>query len=143
MRYQCHNCLRDFEEPDIIEEPHGEKHGVCPYCKGYFEEMTQCRICGQYFTEDELSGGVCDECIYEHDTDHELCYRLGEKSTELVSINSFLASAFTVEQINEILYHRLKEISRITNISCYNFIDSDKSWFAEQLIKEKNNAEEF
>ena len=139
MRYQCHNCLRDFEEPDIIEEPHGEKVGVCPYCKGYFEEMTQCRICGQYFTDDELSGGVCDNCIYEHETDIELCHKLGEEAEETIKINGLIASVFSEEQINEILWNRIKEINRIINVSCYDFIDSDKSWFAEQLIKENKN----
>lgn len=149
MRYQCHECDRRFEEPDIITEKHGldtppcEKIGVCPYCKGYFEEMTQCRICGQYFTDGELSDGVCDECIYEHSTDIELCYRLGEEAEESIKLNGFIASVFTEEQINEILWNRIKEINRMVNISCYDFIDSDKSWFAEQLIKEKNDAEEF
>jgi hypothetical protein len=120
-----------------------EKHGVCPYCKGYFEEMTQCRICGQYFTDSELSGGVCDECIYEHSTDIELCHKLGEEAEESIKLNGFIASVFSEEQINEILWNRIKEINRIVNISCYDFIDSDKSWFAEQLIKEKQNAEKF
>lgn len=149
MRYQCHECDRQFEEPDIITETHGmtdgscEKIGVCPYCKGYFEEMTQCRICGQYFTEDELSGGVCDECVYEHSTDIELCHRLGQEAEESIKLNGFIASVFTEEQINEILWNRIKEINRMVNISCYDFIDSDKSWFAEKLIKEKNDAEKF
>lgn len=149
MRYQCHECDRRFEEPDIITETHGletppyEKIGVCPYCKGYFEEMTQCRICGQYFTDGELSDGVCDECIYEHSTDIELCYRLGEEAEESIKINGFIASYFSEEQINEILINRIREINRIVNISCYDFIDSDKSWFAEKLIKEKNDAEKF
>lgn len=149
MRYQCHECDRSFEEPDIITETHGldtppyEKIGVCPYCKGYFEEMTQCRICDQYFTEDELSGGVCDECIYEHSIDIELCHKLGQEAEESIKINGFIASVFSEEQINEILWNRIKEINRMVNISCYDFIDSDKSWFAEKLIKEKNDAEKF
>ena len=48
MRYQCHECDRQFEEPDIVTETHGmtdgscEKHGVCPYCKGYFE--IRCKV---------------------------------------------------------------------------------------------------
>ena len=147
MRYQCHECDRQFEEPDIITEAHGitdgscEKIGVCPYCKGYFEEMAQCRICGEYFTEDELSGGVCDECVYEKATDIEFCYNL--ETEETIKINGFIASVFTEEQINEILWNRIKEINRMVNISCYDFIDSDKSWFAEKLIKEKNDAEKF
>ena len=149
FRYQCHECDRQFEESDIITETHGmtdgscEKIGVCPYCKGYFEEMHKCEICGEYFTEDELSGGVCDECIYEHSTDIELCHKLGEEAEETIKINGFIASVFTEEQINEILWNRIKEINRMGNISCYDFIDSDKSWFAEKLIEEKNNAEKF
>ena len=149
LKYKCDHCVREFEEPDIITETHGmtdgscEKIGVCPYCKGYFEEMAQCRICGEYFTEDELSGGVCDECIYEHSTDIELCHKLGEEAEETIKINGFIASVFTEEQINEILWNRIKEINRMVNISCYDFIDSDKSWFAEKLIEEKNNAEKF
>lgn len=149
MRYQCHECDRRFEEPDIITETHGftdgqcEKHGVCPYCKGYFEEMYQCRICGQHCTDDELTSGVCDECIYEHATDIELCHRLGQEAEESIKINGFIASVFSEEQINEILWNRIKEINRMVNVSCYDFIDGDKSWFAEQLIKEKNDAEKF
>lgn len=149
MRYQCHECDRQFEEPDIITETHGmtdgscEKIGVCPYCKGYFEEMHKCEICGEWYTEDELTSGVCDECIYEHSTDIELCHKLGEEAEETIKINGFIASVFTEEQINEILWNRIKEINRMVNISCYDFIDSDKSWFAEKLIEEKNNAEKF
>ena len=73
MRYRCHECDRRFEDPDIITESHGfndgiaEEHGVCPYCKGYFEEMHKCRICGEYFTDDELTNDVCDECIQSVD----------------------------------------------------------------------------
>ena len=151
FRYQCHECDRRFEEPDFVIERHGldtppyEKIAVCPYCKGYFEEMQECKICGQHFTDDELSGGVCDECIYEKATDVEFCYKLGaeENAQESVKINGFVASYFSEEQINEILINRIREINRIVNISCYDFIDSDKSWFAEKLIEEKNNAEKF
>lgn len=148
-RYKCDHCGREFDEPDIITETHGldsppyEEIGVCPYCKGWFEEMHRCEICGEYYTADELTSGVCDECIYQHDTDIELCHRLGEEAEETIKINGFIASVFSEEQINEILWNRIKEISRIVNVSCYDFIDNDKSWFAEQLIKEKNNAEEF
>ena len=148
MRYQCHECDRSFEEPDIITETHGldtppyEKIAVCPYCKGYFEEMQECKICGEYFTEDELTSGVCDDCIYSHDTDIELLYRLGneEDAKETVKLNGFIASVLTEEQINEIVMRELRiliELGAVCNGT--EFIGSDKSWFAEQLIKEKNN----
>lgn len=155
MRYQCHECDRRFEEPDFITETHGldtppyEKIAVCPYCKGYFEEMHECKICGEYFTEDELTSGVCDDCIYEHDTDIELLYRLGneEDAKETVKLNGFIASVLTEEQINEIVIRELRIINRF-NPSCVNgteFIGSDKSWFAEKLleIKGEEDAKDF
>ena len=150
-RYQCHECDRRFEEPDFITEKHGldtppyEKIAVCPYCKGYFEEMQECKICGEYFTEDELTSGVCDDCIYEHDTDIELLYKLGdcEEAKETVSLNGFIASVLTEEQINEIVMRELRTINYAPYINGVEFNGSDKSWFAEQLIKEKNNAEKF
>lgn len=144
MRYQCHECDRRFEEPDFITETHGldsppyEKIGVCPYCKGYYEPMYQCKICGEWFTDDELTSGVCDDCIYQHDTDIELLYRLGneEDAKETVTINGFIASVLTEEQINEILMRELRTINYACYVNGTEFIGSDKSWFAEQLIKE-------
>lgn len=150
-RYQCHECDRRFEEPDIITETHGmtdgscEKIGVCPYCKGYFEEMQECKICGEWCTDDELTSGVCDECIYTHTSNIELCYKFGdeEEAKETIKLNGLVASMFTEEQINEILINQLRSFNKIGFVSCVEFIGSDKSWFAEQLIKEKNDAEKF
>lgn len=144
-RYICDSCGREFEEPDIVTEPHGEKVGCCPHCHGWFEEMHECKICGEYFTEDELTSGVCDDCIYQHDTDIELLYKLGneEDAKETVKLNGFVASVLTEEQINEIVMRELRTINYAPYINGIEFIGSDKSWFAEQLIKEKNNAEKF
>ena len=151
MRYECHRCEKRFEEPDFVTEKHGldtppyEKVAVCPYCHGYFEEMYQCKICGEWFTDGELTSGVCDDCIYQHDTDIELLYKLGneEDVKETVTLNGFVASVLTEEQINEILMRELRTINYACYINGTEFIGSDKSWFAEQLIKEKQNAEEF
>lgn len=151
MRYECHRCEKRFEEPDFVTEKHGldtppyEKVAVCPYCHGYFEEMYQCEICGEWFTDGELTSGVCDECIYQHDTDIELLYKLGneEDVKETVTLNGFVASVLTEEQINEILMRELRTINYACYINGTEFIGSDKSWFAEQLIKEKNDAEKF
>ena len=152
MRYECHNCGRRFEEPDIITERHGldsppyEKIGICPYCKGYFSEIHECKICGEYYTIDELTSGVCDDCVYQHDTDIELLYKLGNEddAKENVKLNGFIASMFTAEQLCELAIKELRKAKAdgIT-VDGTEFIGSDKSWFAEQLIKEKQNAEKF
>ncbi len=135
LRYKCERCGREFENPDTVTEPHGEKVGCCPYCHGWFEEMHECKICGEWYTEDELTSGVCNECIYSHDTDVELCYKFGgdENALESVKINGFVASVFTPEQINEILMNEIRVIREFTNLCCLEFIGSDKSWFAEKL----------
>lgn len=152
-RYQCHECDRRFEEPDIITETHGmidgscEKIGVCPYCKGYFEEVYQCKICGEWFTDGELTSGVCDDCIYQHDTDIELLYRLGneEDAKETVKLNGFIASVLTEEQISEIVIRELRTLNYVGCINGTEFIGSDKDWFAEKLleIKEEEDAKGF
>ena len=150
-RYQCHECDRQFDKPDFVTETHGfelppyEKMAVCPYCKGYFEEMYQCKVCKEFFTDDELTSGVCDCCIWDKATDFEFCYKLGneEDAKETIKLNGLVASIFTEEQIAEILMKELRIIKDIGLVNCFEFIGSDKSWFAEQLIKEKQNAEKF
>lgn len=149
--YECFECERHFEEPDFIVEKHGldtppyEKLAACPYCKSFFREMYQCKICGEWFTDEELTMYVCDDCIYQHDTDIELLYKLGneEEVKETVTLNGFVASVLTEEQINEILIRELRTINYACYVNGTEFIGSDKSWFAEQLIKEKLNAEKF
>ena len=148
MRYECHNCGRRFEEPDIITETHGldigpyEKIGVCPYCKGYFAEIHECKICGEHYTDDELTSGVCDECIYE-DVTFDRCLRYGADREENIAINGFIASVLDAETINRILTEEIRKASQIIPINLDEFVEEDKSWFAEQLIKEKQNAEKF
>lgn len=144
MRYECHNCGRRFEEPDIITETHGldsppyEKIGVCPYCKGYFAEIHECKICGEHFTDDELTSGVCDGCIYE-DVTFDRCLRYGADCEENIAINGFIASVLDAETINRILAEEVRKASQIIPINLDEFVDEDKSWFAEQLIKDEEN----
>lgn len=145
-KYECTECGFCFDEPDIIEEQHGcdtppyEKIGVCPRCHGYFEEVYECKICGEHFTDDELSGGVCDACIYE-EVNLDRCFKFGAECEESVPINGFIASVLDPDQINYILMQKIKEAAEIIPIDITEFIDSDKSWIAEKLLekKEKEN----
>ena len=138
---ECHNCGRRFKEPDIVTEPHGEKVGVCPFCHGYYEAVYPCRICGEHFTDDELTSGVCDECIYE-DVTIDRCIRYGEYCEENIAINGFIASVLDAESINKILIEEVKKASQIIPIDLDEFVDSDKSWWAEQLIKDEENEDD-
>lgn len=138
MIYLCDRCGKLFDQPDIVTEPHGEKVGVCPHCHGHFEIMHQCKICGECFTEDELTDGVCDACIYNEAT-VEQCIRYGADCEESIAINGFVASVLSADKINEILANEIMKANDIIPIDCSNFIDDDKSWWVGCYLAEKEN----
>ena len=84
MMYRCCECGNLFEEGEqaVWYEPHGldsppyEKWSGCPVCKGDYEEVHQCKECGEWHTEGELYGGWCEKCLREtinYDTFFEYC----------------------------------------------------------------------
>lgn len=68
--YKCVECETVFADPETWEEDRGEFWGVsccetvsgCPECRGDYEEVFECRECGEWFFEDELTDGLCEEC---------------------------------------------------------------------------------
>jgi hypothetical protein len=153
MAYRCLECGHIFEEGEQARwsESRGEFWGVacsenmsgCPLCKGDYEETTPCKICGSEHLENELSGDVCDECIEKYHHDIDVCFKVGANDTETIEINCFLASMFDKEQIEELLLNALKEkreyMRDYVDKDCEKFVNSDRSWFAENLAKEVNN----
>ena len=86
MMYRCCECGHLFEEGEqaVWYENQGECHGVtamerfdgCPLCHGDYEEVYQCKKCGDWHTEDELYDGWCEKCLREsinYDTFFEYC----------------------------------------------------------------------
>ena len=84
MMYRCENCGHLFEEGEqaVWYEHHGldsppyEKFSGCPVCKGDYEEVHQCKKCGDWHTDDELYDGWCENCLREtinYDTFFEYC----------------------------------------------------------------------
>ena len=82
--YRCANCGHLFEEGEqaVWEERHGfidgpfEKWSGCPLCKSDYEEVRQCKECGDWHTENELYDGWCEKCLREtinYDTFFEYC----------------------------------------------------------------------
>ena len=75
MMYRCVNCGHLFEEGEqaVWYENQGECHGVtamerfsgCPVCKGDYEEVRQCKECGDWNSDDELYDGWCEKCLRE------------------------------------------------------------------------------
>ena len=84
MMYKCCDCGHLFEEGEqaVWEERHGldtppyEQWSGCPICKGDYEEVHQCKECGDWHYEDELYDGWCEKCLREtinYDTFFEYC----------------------------------------------------------------------
>ena len=82
--YSCTECGNLFEEGEQAtwEERHGldsppyEKFSGCPVCKGDYEEVYQCKECGDWHLEGELYDGWCEKCLREtinYDTFFEYC----------------------------------------------------------------------
>ena len=71
--YICTQCNHIFEEGEekIIRENHGEYFGfpayeeysICPVCGGQYDEAVDCSICGECHLEEDLTNGICDECL--------------------------------------------------------------------------------
>ena len=86
MMFKCCECGHLFEEGEqaVWYENQGECHGVtamekfsgCPMCKGDYDEVHQCKKCGDWHSEDELYDGWCENCLREtinYDTFFEYC----------------------------------------------------------------------
>ena len=86
MMYRCCECGHLFEDGEqaVWYENQGECHGVtameqfsgCPLCHGDYEEVYQCKECGDWHSEDELYDGWCEKCLREtinYDTFFEYC----------------------------------------------------------------------
>ena len=84
--YRCCECGNLFEEGEqaVWYENQGECHGVtamerfsgCPICHEDYEEVHQCKECGDWHSEDELYEGWCEKCLREtinYDTFFEYC----------------------------------------------------------------------
>lgn len=134
---KCGVCERSFSEYDIVVHK-GEK--VCPYC-GHddYEQATQCKSCGDYFLDDELTFGVCVGCkdnfktAYIHNP--KMCYELSKDEKEEVNLNAFLVSQFTTKQIEEVLFKELI-IQSVLQLPDYSaFIDGDEMWFIEKMLE--------
>lgn len=144
MSYKCRDCGNVFEYPALWEESRGEYWGLpayetvsgCPECRGDYEELKPCKICNSECFEDELECDICYECIEKYQYDIDMCFKIGANDTDEVKLNCFLSYMFKKDEIEKILFEKLKERQKYEQIDCEEFIDFDRSWFAEMLLEE-------
>ena len=103
MMYRCLNCGNLFEEGEQSTwyENQGECHGSiamgrfdgCPVCRGDYEEVYQCKECGDWHSEGDLYDGWCEKCLREtinYDTFLEYC----EANSDEQYLDIFMMSDF-------------------------------------------------
>lgn len=63
--YKCNNCGKLVEELEEIKGDYNNPSYVedCCDCSGYYEEAYKCKECGEWFTKEELNGGICNDCL--------------------------------------------------------------------------------
>ena len=113
----CTDCKRLYDEQPFFTENYG--HGTpdrefpdrCRYCNGMIEEAKRCKVCGEYTTEDDITEGVCDACLYmEMKPDNVDAFLDHYTFTERThfQLNPVIEHAFTDDEINWILLRELK-----------------------------------
>lgn len=146
MKLMCVECGYEMDRDDVfglekefvkVDYKTVERYGKCPYCGGItLEKVVICSVCDEKYCESQVIGDACDSCVEKYKNDIDMCYRIGEKDTDKVEINCFLANMFDAEDINRILYDVLLASSKKNKIDCTPFISSDRDWFGERLVEE-------
>ena len=64
---ECGHLFEDGEQENWVEmhglSYNGEQFSGCPLCKGSYEKIEPCKICGSY--EHDIKEEYCDVCVKE------------------------------------------------------------------------------
>ena len=118
MMFKCCECGNLFEEGEQAtwEERHGldsppyEKFSGCPVCKGDYEEVYQCKECGDWHADDELYDGWCEDCLREtinYDTFFEYCEANKEENYLDTFVMCYLLNCSEVPEHPSFDFHQL------------------------------------
>lgn len=157
MDYKCEDCGHIFNSGEaavvldnaewIGGDYFEEKRDACPCCGSlYIQEAHRCIDCGGLFLEDELEEGFCADCIdtmlFKLKRDPIGCFSVAKNNgaTEAVSLNIFLATMFSPEEIEQILLRELVEASAVIPVDCTPFIECDRSAFIETAANMRKGA---
>jgi len=134
----CKKCGRVLQDSDLVLHKDYED-GVCydstvccPCGSEDLVEAERCEECGEYFPADELYDGICKGCLKQEMTvDNAL--KCGEEggARQTISVNGFLASCFSEDEINRILEEKLQNLIDSSYASAMGIIDKAECWCEE------------
>lgn len=142
--FKCYECGATFSEPESYQERVGEYFGTpayvdrccCPNCRhDEYEEVHQCEICGEWFFDEELDDGICEDCIDEgkekyHDN-VKACLEILKDEKKKIEINPVLAMLLKPSVIEQIL----TEYVLNNSFDCKDVVEQYEDWFIEEIKK--------
>ena len=172
MMYRCCECGNLFEEGEqaVWEERHGldsppyETWSGCPVCRGDYEEVHQCKGCGDWHSDDELYDGWCEKCLREtinYDTFFEYCE--ANKDEQYLDtfvmceiLNCEYVPKISSEEFHQLMcrtyWERVSEIQRERKVfgksfseiidACIRFIMDDDGSIGREIYAEWLNKKE-
>lgn len=122
--YQCHGYTS-------LGQPLEEEIDECCSCGGEYVRASKCKICGEWFDNEDLYG-ICEGCLEEYET-VGTALEIGENDTTSVEINGFVASVLSAEQINKILAKWVEENFTDHSRDVVKYCEEDKAYFSDYL----------
>ncbi len=154
MKFICNDCGKVLDEDELIISEDKvsdyaggtyERSATCT-CGGSCKEASRCIGCGEYFPDEELSGGYCIDCLKESATVNNAIGCGNEEKSE-IKINGFLAYLFSEKEIEEILKVALDKKINESDANAMKAMDEaqdfcmdDACWFAGWLDSQKQVA---
>jgi hypothetical protein len=124
--YICEECGKKYEDNDVETLYNPNEHLLDGYpdffntryvainvncvCNGKIIKAKECKCCGDWISMDSVYD-YCNECLDTYKT-IDTMLEIGTDWEEKISLNGFLASAFTKEDIEQILLDCLKNTEK-------------------------------
>lgn len=116
---------------------------VCGSCgSDWLEDAVRCDVCGEYFVEDDSNGydsHVCPDCLDETAYDWHFMRQLGEVNPVNIEINGFLASQFSVSEIEDLMWNALREVTKIRSVNGKDFVKKHSDEAADLYVEYAKN----
>ena len=139
MKYFCANCEHIFDEDDAEYNAYRQyidgvcidevNYAACPSCGSEdLCEAAECAMCGEWYADDELVGGVCEECLKAATTpENAWKYSKQEDETKriVISVPSVVADYFERREIVAMIHKAFCELQDDPRIAEYCMFDKE------------------
>ncbi|MBQ5889744.1 MAG: hypothetical protein IIW73_02175 [Clostridia bacterium] len=145
MMWHCNDCGQNHYYDEIVvrrDTDTKETSITCPSCgSDNLTEAEPCEVCGECYPIEDLYGynhRVCRDCIERKNGDIDFFADVGKESGCDVeySLNSFLASFFSKEELEDLMIAELKNRASIRPVDCSEYLKYNMEDAADVLAEE-------